>query len=75
MPEINMMKKHSHRMIEMNRVQAGGHIYRDCDYLSEEHQRRLEELMEGDVGESPFDCDDLERMRRRRVDEGIRMYR
>ena len=63
-----MMKRHSNRMIEMNKVQAGGHVYRDCDYLSEEHQRRIEELLGGDIGESPFDCDDLERMKRRRVD-------
>lgn len=42
MVSVNMMKKQSQRMIEKNIVEAGGHIYRDCDYLSEEHQRRLE---------------------------------
>lgn len=31
--EINMMKKQSQRMIEKNKLEAGGHLYRDCDYL------------------------------------------
>ena len=32
-------------------------------------------MIEGDIGESPFECDEMERMRRRRIDEGIHMYR
>lgn len=73
--EINMMKKQSHRVIEKNKVEAGGHIYRDCDYLSQEHQRRLEELLSGELEESPFDCNEMEFLRRRGIDEGIRTYR
>ena len=57
--EINMMKRQSHRVIQKNKVEAGGHIYRDCDYLSEEHQRRLEELLSGELEESPFDCNEM----------------
>jgi hypothetical protein len=56
-------------------VEASGQIYRDCDYLSEEHKRRLEELLSTDNIESPFEFDDLERMKHRRIDEGIKMYR
>jgi hypothetical protein len=32
-------------------------------------------LLNGELEESPFECDDLERMKRKRIDEGIRMYR
>jgi len=37
-----MVKKQSNRLMERNRLEAAGHLYRDCDYLSEEHQRRIE---------------------------------
>ena len=46
--EINMVKRGSNRVLERNRIEAAGQIYRDCDYLSEEHQKRLEQLLEGD---------------------------
>ena len=52
-----MMKKQSHRMIEKNKLEAGGHLYRDCDYLPLELQQRIEELLEGEIGDSPFECD------------------
>lgn len=47
MVEINMVKKKSNRLVERNKVEASGQVYRDCDYLSEEHQQRLEELLNG----------------------------
>lgn len=37
-----MMKKQSQRMIEKNKLEAGGHLYRDCDYLPPELQKRIE---------------------------------
>ena len=52
--EINLVKKSNQRMIHKNIKEADGEIYRDCDYLSEEHKQRLEELINGDIGESPF---------------------
>ena len=33
--EMNMVKRQSNRLMERNRVEAGGQFYRDCDYLSE----------------------------------------
>jgi hypothetical protein len=59
LPEINMMKRHSQKFVERGRIEASGQIYRDCDYLSQEHQKRLEELLGGDLEASPFDCDEL----------------
>lgn len=70
-----MMKIKNNRLLERNRLEAAGHLYRDCDYLSEEHKQRLEQLLQGNFGESPFECDELETIRRRNIDEGIRMYR
>jgi hypothetical protein len=70
-----MMRRHSNRVIERNRLEAVGQLYRDCDYLSLEHQQRIEELLTGEMEESPFDCNELERFKRRGIDEGIRMYR
>jgi len=41
------MKRQSHRLMERNRIEASGQLYRDCDYLSEEHKKRLDELLNG----------------------------
>lgn len=73
--EINMVKRQNNRLLERNMVEASGQIYRDCDYLSEQHKRRLEELLTTDTIESPFEFDDLERIKQRSIDEGIKMYR
>ena len=73
--EINMVKRQSNRLLERNRVEAAGQLYRDCDYLSEEQRQRLDFLLENDLENSPFEFEELERLRQRRVDEGIRMYR
>lgn len=32
------MKIKNNRLLERNRLEAAGHLYRDCDYLSEEHK-------------------------------------
>jgi hypothetical protein len=42
-----MMKKKSNRLIERNIIEASGKIYRDCDYLSEEHKKRIDDLLNG----------------------------
>lgn len=42
LPQINMVKRQSNRLIERNKIEANGQLYRDCDYLSEEHKKRLE---------------------------------
>ncbi len=36
------MKRKSNRLMERNRLEAAGQLYRDCDYLSEEQKQRLE---------------------------------
>lgn len=41
------MKRKSNRLMERNRLEAGGQLYHDCDYLSEEQKKRLEELIDG----------------------------
>lgn len=73
--EINMMKKKSNRLFERNMIEAGGQIYRDCDYLSEENKQRLEKLLNGEMDPSPFELSEWERFAIRRIDEGIRLYR
>lgn len=70
-----MVKRQTNRVMERNRLEAVGQLYRDCDYLSEEHKKRLEELLNGDIGESPFEVNEIEAMQRKRIDESIRMYR
>jgi hypothetical protein len=37
-----MVKRQTNRLMERNRLEAAGQLYRDCDYLSEDHKRRLE---------------------------------
>jgi len=41
MTEINMTKKKNNKFIERNKYEAAGELYRECDLLSAEEQKRI----------------------------------
>ncbi len=45
--EINMSRKKSNRIMERNKLEAAGDLYRQCDYLTEQERQRIQDLING----------------------------
>lgn len=51
---MNMTKKKNSKFMERNKIEAAGDLYRECDYLTPEEQKRIDDLINGVPLESPF---------------------
>ena len=45
--QVNIPKKKTNRVLERNRIEAGGGLFQQCDYMTEEEKKRIEDLING----------------------------